>query len=271
MRRVKLGWFLLLFVLIAVVAAVLGDEASITSQTANSAFAAEKVVRRFIALMQEGAMEDLYDIVVHRSFGSDPNPPPALVRDLPLGEAEAQGLIKPHTSEAQPSEEWVIGVLSRQRAFVLEQFGADAWEKADFRLELVPRHSELQWVDAKGKTVNSEAAQAMLVEFLQNIGQQEGVDLSVLYRPRTDYADDQGYEEALFQAMRVFAQYREQAPVRLVPVPVTFDYLAHFSFGGETTGRDGFRDFYLRLIFDGNVWRVESLQWSPPPYEGPDV
>ena len=184
---------------------------------------------------------------------------------LPLESAEQQGVVGGRTiSRAAHSD-----LLSRERAFVLSQFGTTAWSSVTYRLVKMPSAEKMaKWVTRAGKAVDEAQAQAMLQSFWDGVSRREGVDLSVLSKPSTP--ESMGVSKETWQAMvsqagQIRERFAGEAPVQMQLVDRYEAYDAVFAFNGTEVAPSGGKDFRITLSNASGSWTIQGLQWEPSP------
>jgi hypothetical protein len=85
----------------------------------------EGVVRNYLALMAAGKFTEVLDeLIENESVGIDPAHKSS---GMPLEEAETKGLVGKADKESVRS--YALEVLARQRDYVIEEFGENAWQE----------------------------------------------------------------------------------------------------------------------------------------------
>lgn len=251
------------FVALAVLAVVgtvrpLHSEASITTP--------DEAVAAFTRAMQTENYQILLD-GLEPVPGTDPAGGPT--NAVPLETAEHRGMVSGGTISRAAH----VDLLARQRAFVLSEFGPNAWNTLTYRLVKTPGAEKMaKWVTHAGKTITEAQAQAMLKTFWDDVSEREGVDLSILSKPSTPESlgvSEETWQNMVSRAGQIRDRFAGDVPVQMQLVDKYEAYDVLLAFGGNEAAASGAKDFRLTLTNASGNWTIKGLQWTPAPPKEP--
>lgn len=230
----------------------------------------EDAVKQYLSLVGSGRFERALSLVIEGTdVGTDPATPS--VPGMPLEEAEAKGLVKP--VEPAQARQVALETLERQRQYVIDEFGPDAWLNASFTLHKTEGYPDRTvWVDRSGNEIDETTALSVLQKFWEDVAKVEGINPSKIIGLADRIPPGMKPEELAAlkaRAREIARKYQADVPVRTEAVQVAETYRAEITFGNGISA-SGASNFVVFVSNRSGMWRVHTFQWVPffPPPKG---